>query len=441
MFSLILRLFKFGLTMNKRKHTITISLAISLVVLFSLRSSFADELNLYLKNISADSVENVLLVDKSQQRLLVLKSNAPQNTQAIDTFRVTTGKIGGNKEKEGDRKTPEGIYTIISSIPGKQLPAMYGPMAFVLDYPNRVDKIQHHNGSNIWIHGRDEEIIGWQTEGCVSLENNKLLELSNYITLQKTPVIIIDSLYHNGHSSAAYEKFNLSDSLIINWVDFWEKGEIERFGQLFSEHFKTRSWRNKRLYLNNKKQLETIYPWKDVTATKIWILQSDYEALIHFQQDYLCPTFFSHGNKQLHLIWADSCWQIINEDFTATQPQVTISSAVEIFLNKWRNDWKSSDIDQYISHYDSSFSSRTYASRKEWFAYKKGVFAKSQNIDIKISEIAISSTDPYQWTVTFRQDYKSGNYHDQGKKTILIKGHPQTPECFKIFSENWESLK
>jgi len=426
--------------MKNLKHYTHITLTVGLLLFFSMQDSFADELNLYLKNISADSVETVLLVDKSQQQLLVLKSTAPQNTLVVDTFRITTGKVDGNKEKEGDQKTPEGIYKIISSIPREQLPAKYGPMAFVLDYPNRVDKIKNRNGSNIWIHGRDEEIVDRQTEGCVSLENGKLLELSDYITLQKTPVIIIDSLYHNGRSSAAYEKFNMGDSLIVNWVDFWEKGDIEGFGRLFSEHFKTQSWNNKRLYLNNKKQLETIYNWKDVSADKLWILQSDHEALIHFQQDYLCPTFFSRGNKQLHLIWTDSSWQIISEDFTATQPRVTISSVVEIFLNKWRTDWKTGDIDQYISHYDSSFSSGIYTSLEEWFTYKKGVFAKSQDIDIKISAISISSSDPYQWTVTFRQDYKSGNYHDLGIKRIQIKGHPQASENFKILSENWEPL-
>ncbi|MDO9548069.1 MAG: L,D-transpeptidase family protein, partial [Candidatus Marinimicrobia bacterium] len=281
--------------MDNLKHYIAISLTFSLPVFFSLQNSFADELNLYLKNISADSVETVLLVDKSQQRLLVLKSAAPQNIQIIDTFRISTGKVNGNKEKEGDQKTPEGIYKIISAIPGTQLPAKYGPMAFVLDYPNRVDKIQHRNGSNIWIHGRDEEIVDRQTEGCVSLENGKLLELSDYITLQKTPVIIIDSLYHNGHSSAVYQKFTGSDSLIANWLDLWKKGDIEGFARLFSENFKTQSWNNKRLYLNNKKQLETVYNWKDISTDKLWILQSDHEALIHFQQEYLCPTFFSRG--------------------------------------------------------------------------------------------------------------------------------------------------
>ncbi|MBN2601230.1 MAG: hypothetical protein JXR87_04490, partial [Candidatus Marinimicrobia bacterium] len=186
--------------------------------------------------------------------------------------------------------------------------------------------------------------------------------------------------------------------------------------------------------------LETIYNWKDVNTDKLWILQSDYEAIIHFQQDYLCPAFFSRGNKQLHLIWTDSCWQIISEDFTAIQPRVTISSAVEMFLNNWRNDWKNGNIDQYISHYDSSFSSNTHSTLEEWFTYKKGVFAKSKNIDIKISDLSISSADPYQWLVTFRQDYQSGTYHDLGIKRILISGHPLDPENFKILSENWEPL-
>jgi len=427
--------------MNNLKHYIYITLTAGLLVFFSRKDSFADELNLYLKNISADSVETVLLVDKSQQQLLVLKSNAPLTIQAIDTFRISTGKVDGNKEKEGDQKTPEGIYTIISSISGKQLPAKYGPKAFVLDYPNRVDKIQQRNGSNIWIHGRDEEIVDRQTEGCVSLENGKLLDLSNYITIKETPVIIIDSLYHNGNSSAVYEKFSITDSLIFNWIDLWKNGDIESFGHLFSEHFKTRSWNNKKSYLKNKKYLETVYKWKDISAENLWILQSDHEALIHFQQDYLCPTFFSRGHKQLLLIWADSLWKIISEDFTATQPRTYVSSAVEIFLNKWRSDWQSGNIDRYISHYDSTFSSGVYTSLEAWLTYKKRVFAKSQNIDVNVSRISISSADPYQWTVTFRQKYKSGNYHDLGTKTIQIKGHPQALENFKILSEEWEPLK
>ncbi|HDP67576.1 MAG TPA: hypothetical protein ENN20_03625 [Candidatus Marinimicrobia bacterium] len=401
----------------------------------------ADELGLYIKNISADSVPFVLLVDKSQQHLFVLNSNAPSQIQIVDTFRITTGKVDGNKEKEGDQKTPEGIYRIVSSIPGEQLPEKYGPVAFVLDYPNLVDQIRNHNGSNIWIHGRDEAIVDRQTEGCISLENGKLLQLADYITLQQTLVIIVDSLYHKSPANDEYLKFNLTDSLINHWAYFWEKGDLDKFASLISEHFKTRSWKNKSAYLNNKKNLETLYAWKAVSIDKLWLLQSDYEARASFLQEYLCPTFYSRGLKTLQLIWADSVWQIISEDFIPLTPQLYVSDAVAKFLDRWLSDWQSGSVDRYLAHYDSTFSSREYPSFDTWSAYKRRVLWQSNDIKVHISGVKISSRIPKQWTVSFRQDYYSDHYSDRGLKTLRIKGHPRDYREFKILSEEWEPLK
>nr|MBC8491925.1 L,D-transpeptidase family protein [Candidatus Neomarinimicrobiota bacterium] len=185
-----------------------------LIALYAVCTSaaYSGELQSFFYNVSADSTGNVLLVDKARQTLLVLTSNDPGTIQVLDTFRITTGKVDGEKAKEGDQKTPEGIYDIINSIPGSQLTDKYGPIAFVLNYPNLIDKIKNHNGSNIWIHGRDEEIVDRQTEGCISLGNGNLMELSNFIQLQNTPVIIFDSLYHNG-DSPYHQKFPVTDSL------------------------------------------------------------------------------------------------------------------------------------------------------------------------------------------------------------------------------------
>lgn len=401
----------------------------------------ADELKLYVQNISADSIPNVLLVDKSRQCLFVLNSNAPAHIQIVDTFRITTGKIDGNKEKEGDQKTPEGIYRIVSSIPGEQLPPRYGPVAFVLDYPNLADQIQNRNGSNIWIHGRDEAIVDRQTEGCISLENGKLLQLADYITLQQTLVIIIDSLYHNSHAGAVTAKFHTSAPLISRWADTWERGELDRFAKLISEHFKTRSWKSRSAYLNNKKNLEALYAWKDVAIDKLWLLQSDYEACASFLQEYLCPTFYSRGLKTLQLIWADSVWQIINEDFTPLAPQLYVSDAVGKFLEYWRTDWQSGSVEKYLTYYDSTFSSRKYPSLDAWSAHKRRVLRQSDDIKVHISGVKISSRTPYQWDVAFRQDYYSDHYSDRGIKTLRIKGHPRNYQEFKILSEEWEPLK
>lgn len=424
--------------MSELNKKINIHPLIPLIMALLLSFSTAgDELNKYLKNISADSLGHVLLVNKAEQFLLVLSSNAPGTIQVIDTFRITTGRVDGNKEKEGDLKTPEGIYEIVALIPGTQLPPKYGPMAFVLDYPNFIDRIQNHIGSNIWIHGRDEEIVDRQTEGCISLENGRLLELSNYIRLRNTPVIIIDSLVHNGHDSQS-SKFSLSDSLFIHWIHSWESGDMETFAKLISPNFKTKSWRNRDSYLQNKKNLENIYNWKRVAVDNVQMLQSDYETRIRFMQNYLCPTFFSRGKKELNLIWADSVWQIVAEDFTATEPRSYVLPSINSFLKTWKTAWETGNIDQYIAFYDSSFTNTKYNSFTAWQTYKKDVLAKSRDIQIGISDLSVSSSIPCQWIVSFRQDYTASSYHDQGIKTLIVTGHPTKPGNFKILSEEWE---
>jgi len=426
--------------MKVMKYTKRIAASLLLIGCLFQNKILASEIEYYLKNFSADSVGNVLLVDKSQQRLLVLKSRAPQSVTAIDTFRITTGKIDGNKEKEGDKKTPEGIYRIVAAIPGNQLPPKYGPMAFVLDYPNRVDRILNRNGSNIWIHGRDEEIIDRQTEGCISLENRKLLELSRYISLRETPVIIIDSLYHNGHSLNNNEKFNLTDSLFVRWRESWETGDIEGLERLLSDHFQTQSKQSKKAFIATKNYLETRYAWKEIGVDQLRFLQSDEEALINFQQDYLCPVFFSRGDKELHLLWSDSSWSIIGESFTATRPRVYVSTAVNSFLRAWIHDWEAGQFEPYIAHYDSTFSSQSYPTLHDWAEYKKQVFSKSTAIKVVIEDVSVSSSAPRQWRVRFRQKYSSGNYRDTGQKTLLVTGHPLEPDQFKIINEEWEPI-
>jgi len=89
-------------------------LSLLTICLLGTTSLYCGELNFYLCNLSADSVTNVLLVDKSKQSLFVIRSNMPGNVQVLDSFRITTGKVDGNKEVEGDRKTPRSydIYHI-----------------------------------------------------------------------------------------------------------------------------------------------------------------------------------------------------------------------------------------------------------------------------------------------------------------------------------------
>ena len=53
---------------------------------------------------------HVVLVDKSRQRLYLYLYHPEGKVELIRSFPCSTGRSEGDKLKEGDRRTPEGIY-------------------------------------------------------------------------------------------------------------------------------------------------------------------------------------------------------------------------------------------------------------------------------------------------------------------------------------------
>ncbi|MBI3599172.1 MAG: L,D-transpeptidase family protein [Nitrospinae bacterium] len=123
-----------------------------------------------------------IAIDKVRKELFVL-SRSGKDFRIVERFNVLLAKNGGDKEKSGDMKTPEGAYKIISVKGDDELLPMYGPMAFVLNYPNDMDKKQGKTGTGIWIHGIGDENREPVTKGCIALDNNRLLRLSSYIKI------------------------------------------------------------------------------------------------------------------------------------------------------------------------------------------------------------------------------------------------------------------
>ena len=120
-----------------------------------------------------ESNSKILTCNKESSTInLYVKDN--NNTYNFKkTYTAFTGKNKGDKTKEGDRKTPIGIYQITKKLSKKtKLDPFYGPVAFVTSYPNSYDKYRGKNGHGIWIHGlpilreRDEF-----TRGCIAIDN------------------------------------------------------------------------------------------------------------------------------------------------------------------------------------------------------------------------------------------------------------------------------
>ncbi len=136
-----------------------------------------------------DDIEFAILVDKTKKELLVVQ-NLERYLKVVERFPVSLGKSPGNKKREGDMKTPEGKYKIINIKKDAELLPRYGPMAFVLNYPNETDMAMGKTGSGIWIHGTEGEKITPDTKGCVEINNANLMKLAEYAG-NGTPVIIL----------------------------------------------------------------------------------------------------------------------------------------------------------------------------------------------------------------------------------------------------------
>ncbi|MGO9607505.1 MAG: L,D-transpeptidase family protein [Candidatus Binataceae bacterium] len=112
----------------------------------------------------------------------------------------------GTKLWEGDRRTPEGVYTIIGKHPSRRWKWFLG-----LNYPNEIDRQRYEalhsedeipveddgheagEGGHIGIHGTDLPVlnsgkINWTT-GCISVENQDIEELSRILPVGTVIII------------------------------------------------------------------------------------------------------------------------------------------------------------------------------------------------------------------------------------------------------------
>jgi murein L,D-transpeptidase YafK len=141
----------------------------------------------------------VIIVDKSDYELRIYDEDGWFATYPV----VFGNKNKGDKMMEGDRKTPEGSFTIIIKRPHEKWAKM-----MLLDYPTPADEAKFKErkkkglipsnakiGSGIGIHGtwlNDDKAIDLEqnwTNGCISLKRADIEELYHLIPLQTNVTI------------------------------------------------------------------------------------------------------------------------------------------------------------------------------------------------------------------------------------------------------------
>jgi hypothetical protein len=111
----------------------------------------ADYVPRYLLQMHPEQ-KHAVVVDTQKSRLY-LYQNDNGTPRFIADYYISQGKLGAEKAREGDKKTPIGVYHVTSSLPRQKLTDFYGSGAFPINYPNDWDKRQGRNGHGIWLHG------------------------------------------------------------------------------------------------------------------------------------------------------------------------------------------------------------------------------------------------------------------------------------------------
>ena len=140
-------------------------------------------------------VRHAILVNTSASRLYLFGRDAHGRLQLQANYYVTQGKLGADKQRAGDLRTPLGVYFITREVGRRWLGAIYGAGAMPLNYPNAWDRLLGRTGGGIWLHGVPHSSYArppLDSNGCVVMANPDIEALMHLVEPDTTPVIITD---------------------------------------------------------------------------------------------------------------------------------------------------------------------------------------------------------------------------------------------------------
>ena len=270
----------------------------------------------------APSIKRAILVDKSQHRLYVFEREGEQGIpQLVRDFYVSTGKLEGNKQKQGDLRTPEGVYFITSHIPQAKLPDKYGVSAFPVDYPNAFDQHLGKTGDGIWLHGTERIYYSrppLDSEGCVVMTNRDLKSVEPLIAIGSTPIIIADKVKWVDKNAWQSMRSEVATAL-EDWRKDWESRDVERYlnhysANFWNEQFNFSQWKEHKSRVNLGKTFQKV-ELSDVSFFSYPVMsqQGEEMVLVSFRQDYHSNNFNSETSKRVFFTRHNGSWKILYE--------------------------------------------------------------------------------------------------------------------------------
>lgn len=259
---------------------------------------------------------HAIVVDTARARLYVLR-NAGDVPEKIADFYISHGKAGADKRREGDNRTPLGIYHVTGFIPPDKLPDFYGSGAFPINYPNPHDRQLGRTGSGIWLHGTPTDTYArppLASEGCVVLANDDLERLGRLIEPGNTPVLIGAHLEWVDRQHWQAEATPLLDAL-ERWRSDWESLDTSRYLAHYAQDFRTET-QSLPEWARQKRAIAQARRWIKLELSDLTVLRNPADpdlVEVTFRQDYRSDGLADVMHKRQFWRREGHQWKIVYE--------------------------------------------------------------------------------------------------------------------------------
>lgn len=270
--------------------------------------------------VLAETDEYLLLCEKDRKTLHLFRYT--ENRFALlKSYPCIVGANDFDKKREGDLATPVGNYFFLRYTPGKNLPEKYGHGAFVLNYPNFMDRKARKDGTGIWLHGHtptkslgDQELQN--TSGCIVVGNDVLRELSELLKANGVPIVIVNRLELTKLSSQRQMAEELG-AFMKSWGKAWESGNTSKFMSYYASEFINSDGMNYQSFKRQKEKVNRGKKFIRVSIENPAILLHQEKgaqiAVVRFAQRYRSSNFTSDSRKLFYLKKGEAGWRIIGE--------------------------------------------------------------------------------------------------------------------------------
>jgi murein L,D-transpeptidase YafK len=262
-----------------------------------------------------DGQKHALVVDSRRSRLYVFQ-NVGGRPQLVADYYVTLGKNGVEKTREGDQKTPIGVYHVTANLPRQKLTDFYGSGAYPINYPNAWDRKLGRNGHGIWLHGTPSDTYSRPpraSDGCIVLANTDLDAVGRHLQIGLTPVIIADEIEWTEAATLEAERKGLADTLQA-WRADWESRDTDRYLAHYAARFNSGE-QDLAAWSEHKRKVNAGKSWIKVGLGRVAMLQYPREkfVVVTFEQDYRSNNLSNVMRKRQYWVHEGARWKILYE--------------------------------------------------------------------------------------------------------------------------------